>query len=57
MTESAEVGDEKFSKSSTVEPRSKASAYRAMPAYKAFTKNPQIIFCSAFYIDSKEFSL
>ena len=24
----------------TVEPRSKASAYKAMPAYKAFTKNP-----------------
>ena len=26
--------------SNTVEPRFKASAYKAMPVYKAFTKNP-----------------
>ena len=27
----------------TLKPRSKASAYMAIPAYKAFTKNPKII--------------
>ena len=28
-------------KLNTAEPRSKASAYKAMPAYKAFTKSPK----------------
>ena len=41
----------------TVEPRSKAPAYKAMFAYKAFEKNPLITFCSTLYIGSKAFSL
>ncbi len=33
--------------------------YKAIPAYKAFLENPQIIFCSTFYIgyNYKAFSL
>ena len=41
----------------TVEPRSKAPAYKAMFAYKAFKQNPQHIFCSTVYIVCKAFSL
>ena len=41
----------------TVKPRSKAPAYKAMFAYKAFEENPLITFCSTFYIGSKAFSL
>ena len=37
----------------TVDPRSKAPAYKAMFAYKTF----EIIFCSTLYIGSKAFSL
>ena len=40
-----------------VKPRSKASTYKAMPAYKAFFGNPKIIFCITFYIGYKAFSL
>ena len=40
-----------------VKPQSKTSAYKAISAYKAFTKNPLVIFCSIFYIGSKAFSL
>ena len=43
--------------SDTVEHRSKAPAYRALPAYKAFPRTPLIIFCSTFYIGYKAFSL
>ena len=28
-----------------------------MPTYKAFSENPQIIFCSTFYIGYEAFSL
>ena len=41
----------------TVEPRSKAPAYKAMFAYKAFEKNPLITFCITFYNGSEAFSL
>ena len=37
----------------TVEPRSKAPAYKAMFTYKVFEKSPYVIFCSIFYIGSK----
>ncbi len=37
----------------TVEPRSKAPAYKAMFAYKAFEENSFITFCSTLYIGSK----
>ena len=40
----------------TVEPRSKAPAYKAIFAYKAFEKNPWIIFFSTSYIGSKAIS-
>ena len=36
---------------------SKAPAYKAVSAYKAFKQNPQHIFNSFFYIGSKAFSL
>ena len=41
----------------TVEPRSKAPAYKAMFAYKAFKKNPLITFCITFYIGSTALSV
>ena len=41
----------------TVEPRSKVPVNKAMFAYKAFEKNPLIIFCNTFYIGSKALSL
>ena len=41
----------------TVEPRSKALAFKAMFACKAFEEKFLITFCSTFYIGSKEFSL
>ena len=44
-------------KSTTVEPRSKAPAYKVLSAYKAFKQNPQHIFCSTFYFGSTAFSL
>ncbi len=42
-----------ITKQTTVEPRSKAPAYKAMSTYKAFKQNPQHIFCTTFYIGSK----
>ena len=40
-----------------VEPRSKAPAYKAMPALKAFSENPLVILFITFYIGYKAFSL
>ena len=43
-------------KAYTVEPRSNAPAYKAMPAYNAFFENLLIIFCINFYEGYKTFS-